>query len=344
MSTARTAESGCAADPEQTGVVSGHDFSRAESSHSTTGASAPGTNPLAVLLLGPTGSGKTALSLTLAQRFKGEIVSCDSVAVYRGMDTGDRQALHRGAVARFPITSSTLPIPMNRFTAGAYSRAARAVLREIAVRGRLPIVTGGTGLYLRALTEGLYSRARAASRRFAPGLNNLDQNEGKTGCIAFSRASTQPPPPASMPTTRAKLIRAIEVCLAARKPLSQVHGARSPHRLPPAPDRPESAPPGALQTAQPPLPRPCLPRAWWTRPAGVIRPLWPDQGPRFARLPPGARSQAGTLTEEAAIKAAQQGHRNLRQAPVHLVSPRAGCPLARRASAMPRRPCSHPMK
>ncbi|MGB6193903.1 MAG: tRNA (adenosine(37)-N6)-dimethylallyltransferase MiaA, partial [Terracidiphilus sp.] len=112
--------------------------------------------PLVVILLGPTGSGKTALSLALAERFGGEIVSCDSVAVYRGMDVGSAKPspAERARALHHLIDVAD---PDEAFTAGEYSRRARVALKEIAARSRLPIVTGGTGLYLRALTEGLFA-------------------------------------------------------------------------------------------------------------------------------------------------------------------------------------------
>ena len=110
---------------------------------------------LAAILLGPTGSGKTALSLALAERINGEIggeiVSCDSVAVYCGMELGTAKPT-KDERARVPHHLIDVAEPNEPFTAGAYSRAARAALREIAARKRLPIVSGGTGLYLRALT------------------------------------------------------------------------------------------------------------------------------------------------------------------------------------------------
>ena len=109
-----------------------------------------------MLILGPTGSGKTALSIALAERFKGEIVSCDSVAVYRGMDLGTAKP-SPAERARVPHHLIDVADPDEPFTAGVYSRAARVALNEIAGRGHLPIVTGGTGLYLRALTEGLFA-------------------------------------------------------------------------------------------------------------------------------------------------------------------------------------------
>src|SRR6516162_180639 len=87
--------------------------------------------PLVVLLLGPTGSGKTALSLELAERFGGEIVSCDSVAVYRGMDLGTAKP-SASERARVPHHLIDVADPDEPFTAGEYSRRARAALREIA--------------------------------------------------------------------------------------------------------------------------------------------------------------------------------------------------------------------
>jgi len=177
-------------------------------------------DPLAVLLLGPTGSGKTALSLALAERFGGEIVSCDSVAVYRGMDLGTAKPSpeERARVVHHLIDVAD---PDEVFTAGEYSRQARATLREIAGRGELPIVTGGTGLYLRALTEGLFAgpvrredlRARlrgSANRHGAVWLHKL---LGRLDPASAERIHAN---------DAAKLIRAIEVCLAGRKPLSKV--------------------------------------------------------------------------------------------------------------------------
>src|SRR5271169_1059471 len=93
--------------------------------------SVPKPDPLVILLLGPTGSGKTALSLALGERFGGEIVSCDSVAVYRGMDLGTAKPT-REERARMPHHLVDVADPDQPFTAGAYSRAARAALADIA--------------------------------------------------------------------------------------------------------------------------------------------------------------------------------------------------------------------
>ena len=213
--------------PARTVNVSGHDFSRAASPTNPSRALAPEGNlpnnePLAVLLLGPTGSGKTALSLALGERFGGEIVSCDSVAVYRGMDLGTAKPT-REERAQLPHHLIDVAEPDQPFTAGEYSRQARAALREIAARSRLPIVTGGTGLYLRALTDGLF----AGPSRQEELRSRLAQSEPKRGKNWLHRLLSRLDP-ASAARIHAndtpKLIRAIEVCLAAHKPLSEVIG------------------------------------------------------------------------------------------------------------------------
>jgi tRNA dimethylallyltransferase len=174
--------------------------------------------PLVVVVLGPTGSGKTALALELAERFDGEVVSCDSVAVYRGMELGTAKPTFEER-KRVPHHLIDVTTPDKAFTAGDYSRLARTALNEIAERGRMPIVTGGTGLYLRALTEGLFAgparhedlraRLRESAKKHRGGWLHrlLARLDAKTA----ERIHANDTP---------KLIRAIEVCVAARSPLS----------------------------------------------------------------------------------------------------------------------------
>jgi tRNA dimethylallyltransferase len=271
-----------------------------------------------VLLLGPTGSGKTALSLALGEQFGGEIVSCDSVAVYRGMDLGTAKPTQEER-ARLPHHLIDVADPDQPFTAGEYSRRAREVLREIAGRGRLPIVTGGTGLYLRALTEGLFAGPERQLKLRA----RLQQSRKKHGDGWLHRLLRRLDPASAErihANDAAKLIRAIEVCLAARKPLSEVLGNKVLARDPLTGFR-------LLRIGLNP-PRQALPRreglydrlnrrAAAMFEAGLIeetRGLLAHYGPVKALDSLGYRQAravlAGTLTEAAAIAAAQQGHRN----------------------------------
>jgi tRNA dimethylallyltransferase len=108
-----------------------------------------------VAVVGPTGSGKSDLALLLAEKFNGEIINCDSLQVYRHFDIGTAKlplAERRG----IPHHLIDILDPDQLFTAGEYARLARATIAEVSARGRLPILAGGTGFYLRALLEGLF--------------------------------------------------------------------------------------------------------------------------------------------------------------------------------------------
>jgi tRNA dimethylallyltransferase len=175
--------------------------------------------PLLVVILGPTGSGKTALSVTLARRFNGEIVSCDSVAVYRGLEIGSAKP---SAEQRKQVPHHLLDVvaPDAFFTAGDYSRAARAAIAGIASRGKLPIVTGGTGLYLRALLQGLFPGPQRS-----PELRDRLLRKAETrGPLALHRILKRLDP-ASAARIHAndlgKVIRALEVTLSASRPMSE---------------------------------------------------------------------------------------------------------------------------
>ena len=191
----------------------------------------PSHDPLAVLILGPTGSGKTALSLALGKAFNGEIVSCDSVAVYRGMDLGSAKPTP-AEQASLPHHLIDVTNPDQPMTAGEYSRQAREAMRQIAACGHLPIVTGGTGLYLRALTEGLFAGpARQDDLRVR--LNRSHDRHGN-GWLHRILARLDPASASRIhQNDLPKLIRAIEVCLTARQPLSKaIQAGEHPGRNP----------------------------------------------------------------------------------------------------------------
>ncbi|MGI8991299.1 MAG: tRNA (adenosine(37)-N6)-dimethylallyltransferase MiaA [Bryobacteraceae bacterium] len=110
-------------------------------------------NPL-IAIAGPTGSGKSALALRVAELFGAEVVNCDSVQIYRGFDTGTAK-LPLEEWRGIPHHLIDIAEPDEIFTAGEFARRARETLRDIARRGRVPVIAGGTGFYLRALIDGL---------------------------------------------------------------------------------------------------------------------------------------------------------------------------------------------
>ena len=176
------------------------------------------THPL-IVLAGPTASGKTALALRLAQEFDGEIVSCDSVAVYREMEIGTAKPSgeERELVQHHMID---IAWPDEACTAGDYSRLAREALSGITERGHLPIVAGGTGLYLRALIDGLFP-----SPPVHPGHRERLRERAKTHGAAYVHRLLTRLDPAAATAIHAndvpKVVRAIEVSLAAKQPLTE---------------------------------------------------------------------------------------------------------------------------
>jgi tRNA dimethylallyltransferase len=182
----------------------------------------PATSELPlVAVVGPTASGKSALGVWLAEQFGGEVLACDSTQLYRGFDIGTAKPefAERRGIPHHLIDSLT---PSEAATAGGYREMAVAVLEDLRTRRRVPILTVGTGLYLRALLEGLADvpqrseelreRLRASAERFAPGyLHRLLKRLDAEAAGKIAAADEQ------------KLIRAIEVCLLARRPVSEVH-------------------------------------------------------------------------------------------------------------------------
>lgn len=176
--------------------------------------------PLLVVVLGPTASGKTSLALALARRFRGEIVSCDSVAMYRDFEIGTAKPT-RAERAEIPHHLIDVVDPLTDVTAGEYARLARLAVAEIAGRGRLPIVSGGTGLYLRALLEGLFAGPQR-SEELRAWLRERAEKRG-TGYLhrllrRLDRAAAERIHANDIP----KVIRAIEVSLAARRPMTEL--------------------------------------------------------------------------------------------------------------------------
>jgi tRNA dimethylallyltransferase len=182
-----------------------------------------------IAVVGPTGSGKSHLALELAKRFSGEIVSCDSVQIYKDFNIGTAK-LTEPQRQQIPHHLIDLVDPDYLFTAGEYGRVGRRVLEEIRRRNRLPIIAGGTGLYLKALLEGLFEgphrsdelREEFYNRAALKGPAYLHRLLKKVDPISALRIS---------PHDHPKLIRALEVFFLTAKPLSHhLRGGREPLR------------------------------------------------------------------------------------------------------------------
>lgn len=176
-----------------------------------------------VVVAGPTASGKTSLALHIAEVFGGEIVSCDSVAIYRGLDIGSAKP-SMAERARVPHHCLDLLDPHEAATAGDYARAARLVLRDIDDRGKLPVIAGGTGLYLRALLSGL-APSPPRDEVLRERLHRFAARRGRGVLHRLLRRCDPPAAAAIHPHDIPKLIRSLEVTLLARQPQTAQWGA-----------------------------------------------------------------------------------------------------------------------
>jgi len=172
-----------------------------------------------VAIVGPTGSGKSALALQIAETFGGEVVNCDSLQVYRHFDVGTAKLT---VEERRGIPHHLIDIlePDALFTAGEFARAAREVVSGISERGLLPVVCGGTGFYLRALVEGLFAGpARDQALRDRLGARERRRHGSLHRMLRrFDRAAAAKIHPNDVP----KVTRALEVCLLTRRPVTQL--------------------------------------------------------------------------------------------------------------------------
>ena len=186
-------------------------------------------SPRLVAIVGPTATGKSALGIALAERFDGEIVSCDSTAVYRGFDIGtDKVPLdeQRG----IPHHMVDVVDPTEEYSAARYARDASAVIRGITARGRLPILVGGTGFYYRALTRGLFE----GPSRDEPLRRRLERVAERRGYERLHRwlAKVDPPSAARIqPADVKRVVRALEVWHLTGRPLTD-HFAATASPLP----------------------------------------------------------------------------------------------------------------
>jgi len=185
--------------------------------------------PPIVAVLGSTATGKSALALALAERFGGEIINCDSTAVYRGFDIGtDKVSLadRRG----IPHHLIDVADPTEDYTAARYAHDAAAAIHDIHARGRLPILAGGTGFYYRALTRGLFP----GPGRCTPLRQRLEGLAGKRGVPFVHRMLARVDPPSAsriQPKDLKRMVRALEVFYLTGRPLT-AHFAETASPIP----------------------------------------------------------------------------------------------------------------
>ncbi|MBM3127152.1 MAG: tRNA (adenosine(37)-N6)-dimethylallyltransferase MiaA [Chloroflexi bacterium] len=181
------------------------------------------TKPL-VAILGPTAVGKSALALKLAREFFGEIVSADSRQVYRGMDIGTAKP-SAAEQQLAPHHLIDLVNPNEPFTLAEYQARAYAIIAQIHARGNAPFLVGGTGLYVRAVLEGL------AIPRVAPDPQRRKEWEREDALMLYARLQQLDPVAAARiePRNKRRVIRALEVCEAAGKPISALQTLNAPN-------------------------------------------------------------------------------------------------------------------
>ena len=176
-------------------------------------------------IVGPTGAGKSALALHLAASFPAEIVSCDALQVYRGADIGTGKL---SVSERRGITHHMLDVadPSQEFSAASYIRLAAPIIKDIDGRGKVPVVVGGTGLYLRALLRGLFDGPGRD-----PQLRNRIENIALRRGQEFVHRMLHRVDPASAgrihPNDLIRTVRALEVSLLAKRPMSDLMEERT---------------------------------------------------------------------------------------------------------------------
>jgi tRNA dimethylallyltransferase len=185
-----------------------------------------GTKGLLVALLGPTASGKSHLALAAARELDGEIVNCDSMQMYRQLHIGTAKPTlaQRNQVPHHLYDLVDLD---EYFGAGRYMTEARSVCREIAGRGKISFVVGGTGLYLRALLEGLFE-GPGRSERLRKRLEKVGQRRGFKYLHGWLEEKDPETARRIKPQDHVRIIRSVEVCLLAGKPVSELQASRNP--------------------------------------------------------------------------------------------------------------------
>ncbi|MEE8349288.1 MAG: tRNA (adenosine(37)-N6)-dimethylallyltransferase MiaA [Acidobacteriota bacterium] len=186
----------------------------------------PKPEGLLVALLGPTATGKSRLALAAAAALDGEIINCDSMQMYRHLQIGTTKPTPEQRMLA-PHHLYDLVDPDEYFGAGRYMKEARRVCREIASRGKISIVVGGTGLYLRALLEGVFE-GPGRSEEIRERLKRVEQRRGLGYLYAWIEEKDPGAARKIQPQDRIRIIRTLEIYLLTGKPISELQAHREP--------------------------------------------------------------------------------------------------------------------
>jgi tRNA dimethylallyltransferase len=184
------------------------------------------TLPKLIVILGPTASGKTDLSLKLAKKFKGEIVNADSRQIYRGMNIGTGKVVDKNGVKHYLLD---IVNPDEEFTLADYKKQAVVAIRDILKRGKVPLLVGGTGLYIQAIVDNLEIPAVPPNKKLRA---QFEKEIKKSGALVKWYKKLLKLDPGAAKVVDAKnprrIIRALEVCLATGKPFSKLREKGEP--------------------------------------------------------------------------------------------------------------------
>ena len=186
--------------------------------------------PRFLAVVGPTGSGKTALSLALGRALDGEVVSMDSRQIYRGMDVGTGKVSLKDR-ARLPHHGLDLRDPDEAYSAGLFARDAVRTMEEIRGRGRIPLLVGGTGFFLKALTEPMFSEPEMDEDRLRLVRSYLNDLPGER-LVSFVRALDPERAVVAVEGGRQRMTRTVEMALLTGRPLTWWHREAPPVREP----------------------------------------------------------------------------------------------------------------
>lgn len=183
-----------------------------------------------IVLIGPTAVGKTSLSIELAKRFNAEIISGDSMQIYKGMDIGTAK-ITQEEMEGIPHHLLDIKEPEESFSTAEFQELVRAKIEEISTRGRLPMIVGGTGLYIQSAIYDYHFTASPSDQSFREALERQADEDGPEALHQTLKEADPESAARIHPNNIRRVIRALEVIHCTGKTASEVQGDQSPELL-----------------------------------------------------------------------------------------------------------------